>query len=241
MTRRDMLMLVVVTIIVTLVLSFALYELTYPEQDTLFQVSAFNVFSAGNFEGNMTYAELAKYGDFGIGTLNDLNGEMFALNGKFYQIPATGAPREIGSSEKAPYATVTFFNSDQKFSVVNVSSYLQLTEDINLTLTNYNAIYAIKVHGFFNFVKTRSVPAQSKPYPTLTDAVKNQTVFTLQNVEGTMVGFYFPNSMQGVDSIGYHLHFLADDHTAGGHLLECTIKDAIVEIDQMNNYHLLIP
>ncbi len=234
-------MLVAVTIIVALVLSFALYELTYPEQNTLFQVSAFNVFSAGNFEGNMTYAELGKHGDFGIGTLNDLNGEMFALNGKFYQIPATGTPREIASLEKAPYATVTFFNSDQKFQIVNVYSYLQLTEDINLTLPNYNAIYAIKVHGFFDFVKTRSVPAQIKPYPTLTEAVKNQTVFTLQDVEGTMVGFYFPNSMQGIDSVGYHLHFLTDDHTAGGHLLECSIKDAMVEIDQMNNYHLLIP
>ncbi len=233
-------MLVIAAVIVALVLSVAFYESTYSEQDTLFQVSAFNVFSAGNFEKDMTYAELAKYGNFGIGTLNDLNGEMFALNGKFYQIPANGHPREIGSSEKLPYATVTFFNKDQSFQVTNISSYLQLTEDINSTLTNYNVIYAIKVHGFFDLVKTRSVPAQSKPYPTLVEAVKNQTVFTLQDVEGTMVGFYFPNSMQGVDSVGYHLHFLTDDHGAGGHVLESIIKDATVEIDQMNNYHLLI-
>ncbi len=71
--------------------------------------------------------------------------------------------------------------------------------------------------------------------------MKNQTVFTLNGVEGTLVGFFFPGSMNGVDSVGYHLHFLADDHTAGGHLLECTIKNAIVEIDQINSYHLLIP
>ena len=69
--------------------------------------------------------------------------------------------------------------------------------------------------------------------------MKNQTTFNLNQVEGTLVGFFFPDSMNGVDAIGYHLHFLTDDHTAGGHLLECSIKNAI-EIDQTNNYQLLI-
>jgi acetolactate decarboxylase len=241
LTLRKKLVLIAAVALVAVVLFAAFYELTRPELDTLYQVAPFNVFSAGNFEGDTTYAELAKYGDFGIGTLNGLNGEMIAINGKFYQIPTDGAPREIGPSEKTPYATVTFFNKDQTFQVANVNSYSQLTADINSTLPDYNAIYAIRVHGFFNFAKTRSVPIQTKPYPTLTEAVKNQTVFTLNGVEGTLVGFYFPESMNGVDFEGYHLHFLTDDHTAGGHLLECTIKNATVEIDQTINYHLLLP
>jgi acetolactate decarboxylase len=240
-TLRKKLVFVAATALVAVVLFAAFYLLTLPEQHTLYQVSAFNVFSAGNFEGNVTYAELAKHGDFGIGTLNNLDGEMYAVNGKYYQIPTNGTPREIGSSEKTPYATVTFFSSDQTFQVANVSSYSQLTADINLTLPNYNAIYAIKVHGFFDFAKTRSVPIQTKPYPTLTDAVKNQTVFTLNGVYGTLVGFYFPASMDGVDFAGYHLHLLTDDRSAGGHLLDCIMENATVEIDQINNYHLLIP
>jgi acetolactate decarboxylase len=233
--------IIVIAITLVAVILFAVfYELPLPEQDTLYQVSAFNVFSAGNFEGETTYADLAKHGDFGIGTLNGLDGEMIAINGKFYQIPTDGPPREIYSTEKTPYATVTFFSQDQTFQVNNVPSYSQLAEDINSTLPNYSAIYAIKIHGFFNFAKTRSVPIQTKPYPTVTEAVKNQTVFNLNDVEGTLVGFFFPDSMNGVDYAGYHLHFLTDDHTAGGHLLECIIKNATVEIDQMNNYHLLI-
>ncbi len=240
MTVGKKLVLISAVGLVAVVLFAFFYTLTRPEQDTLYQVQAFNMFSAGNFEGNTTYAELAKYGDFGIGTLNGLNGEMFAVDGKFYQIPAEGVPREIGSSEKAPYATVTFFNKDQSFQVANVN-YSQLVVQINSTLPNYNSIYAIKVVGFFDSAKTRSVPIQTKPYPTVTEAVKNQTVFNLNTVKGTMVGFFFPENMNGVDAVGYHLHFLSSDHTAGGHLLDCTVEDAIVEIDQKNNYHLLIP
>ena len=241
MTGNRKLIIAIAIALVAVILFAAFYELTLPERDTLYQVSAFNVFSAGNFEGNTTYAELAIHGDFGIGTLNDLDGEMIAFNGKFYQIPTDDPPREIGSTEKTPYATVTFFDSDQTFQVANVSSYLQLTEDINSTLPNFNAIYGIKVHGFFEFAQTRSVPIQTKPYPNLSEAVKNQTVFDLNGVEGTLAGFFFPNSMNGVDFAGYHLHFLTDDHTAGGHLLECSIINATIEIDQTNNYHLLIP
>ena len=241
MTGNRKLIIAIAIALVAVILFAAFYELTLPERDTLYQVSAFNVFSAGNFEGNTTYAELAIHGDFGIGTLNNLDGEMIAFNDKFYQIPTNGYPREIDSTEKTPYATVTFFDSDQTFQVANVSSYLQLREHINSTLPNFNAIYGIKVHGFFEFAQTRSVPIQTKPYPNLSEAVKNQTVFDLNGVEGTLAGFFFPNSMNGVDFAGYHLHFLTDDHTAGGHLLECSIINATIEIDQTNNYHLLIP
>ncbi len=235
-----MLIPVTATVLVAVVLLAGIYEFTRPEQDTLYQVSAFNVFSAGDFEGNTTFAELAKNGDFGIGTLNGLDGEMFALNGKFYQIPTNGPPRAIGSSEKTPYATVTFFSNDQTLQVSNISSYSQLTAEINSTLSNHETIYAIKVVGLFDLAKTRSVPLQTKPYPALTEAVKNQTVFNLTSVKGTAVGFIFPESMEGVDATGYHLHFLTDDLSGGGHLLECTIQNAVVEIDQTANYHLVL-
>lgn len=210
-------------------------------RETLFQLQAFNLFSNGNFEGNTTFAEIAKHGDFGIGTLNDLNGEMIALNGKFYQIPTNGSPRQIGGSEKTPYATVAFFEADKTFQVGDSLNYSQLIARINSTLMNYDAIYAINVHGYFSFAKTRSPPAQIKPYPSLTDAIKNQTVFAITGVYGTAVGFYFPASMNGVDSTGYHFHLITDDFSAGGHLLECTVSNATVETDQINNYHLQIP
>ncbi len=246
MTRRKMLVIAVALVLVAVVLSAVFIELIRPEQeslyqqDMLYQVSAFNWFSAGNFEGNTTFAELAKYGDFGIGTITGLDGEMIALNGQFYQIPAEGTPRLIDPSERTPYATITFFNIDQTFQVANISSYSQLAAEINATLPTLNTIYAIKVHGFFDFANTRSPQLQTEPYPTLTDALKNQALFTLNGVEGTLVGFFFPDYMNGVDYAGYHLHFLTDDHTAGGHLLDCAIKNATVEIDQINNYHLFI-
>ena len=238
-TRKLVFLAAIILITVTMLASLLLFST--PKDDALYQVSAFNIFASGNFDRNITFSELSKHGDFGIGTLKGLDGEMIALDGKFYQIPITGIPREVGSSEKTPYATISFFEKELSFQVENVSSYMSLTSIINSTLGNYDLIYAIRVHGFFDFAQTRSVPIQYEPYPILTEAVKNQTVFNLNGVEGTAAGFFFPDSLNGVDYIGYHLHFLTDDHSGGGHLLDCNIKSATVEIDTIENYHLLLP
>ncbi len=208
---------------------------------TLFQVSQFNTFSAGKFEGNVTYAELAKHGDFGIGTVNNLDGEMIALDGVFYQIPIEGTPRQINSATQTPYATITFFKADKTIQLASALNYSQLIGYINNSMPAYDAIYAVKVHGTFDYAKARSVPMQEKPYPPLAAAVANQTVFTLGNVSGTAVGFWFPSSMDGVDFVGYHLHIITDSHSAGGHLLDCIVRNATIEIDQIGKFEMLLP
>jgi len=246
--NRNMLILAV-SVLVVVVFSAALYavwQLQFnatltEDRETLFQVSPFNTFALGNYDGDFTYGELAEHGDFGIGTLNGLNGEMIALDGVFYQVPVDGTPRQIGSSEKLPYATVTFFDADQSRQVVDALNYSELQTYISALLPSENVIYAIKVHGTFDYAETRSVPLQVKPYPPLTEAVKNQTVFTLSNVTATAVGFWFPTSMDGVDFTGYHLHLVTDDCSAGGHLLDCIVRNATIEIDQTRSFKLVLP
>jgi acetolactate decarboxylase len=82
---------------------------------------------------------------------------------------------------------------------------------------------------------------QIKPYLPLTEAIKNQTVFTLNNVSATAIGFWFPSSMGGVDFVGYHLHFITDDHNAGGHLLDCIVRNATIEMDYIQKFVMTLP
>jgi acetolactate decarboxylase len=243
-TRLIFVAAILLIIVVSSVFVYEVWPQSSPEaavQRTLFQISPFNTFSQGNYRGYVSFAEVAKHGDFGIGTLDGLNGEMVALNGVFYQIPSSGVPRQIGADEETPYVTVTFFQADKTIQVPETLNYSAFVSYINGTLTDHNAIYAIKVHGAYDSAKTRSPPQQTEPYPDITSALKNQAVFNLSNVSGTAVGFYFPNSMNGVDFAGFHLHFITDDRGAGGHLLDCTVSNATVEIEQINNYNLKIP
>jgi acetolactate decarboxylase len=210
------------------------------DREVLFQVASFNTFSTGRYEGHITFGELSKYGDFGIGTFEGLDGEMLALDGVFYKIPFDGKPVEAKSSWRTPYATITYFEADYSFTVSNISNYSELKAYIDGILPSENAIYAIKVSGIYDYAQTRSVPKQVEPYPTVTEAIQNQSVFELTNVSATAVGFWFPQSMDGVDFPGYHLHLITDDRAAGGHLLDCIIRDATIEIDQTKRYMLAL-
>jgi len=211
------------------------------EEHTLFQISAFNKFSMGSYEGNTTYAELARHGDFGMGTLNGLDGEMIAFDGVFYYIPSDGNVRQVSSTAQAPFAMVTFFKADKTFRVTDEMNYSQLTTYIDNTLPSENSIYAVKIHGTYDYAKTRSVPLQTKPYQNLTEAIKNQTIFTLNSVEATIVGYRCPTFMDGINVAGYHLHFLTDDKSAGGHLLDCIARNVTVEIDQIDKFEMTLP
>jgi acetolactate decarboxylase len=55
-----------------------------PKRDTLFQVSTIDALLAGAYDGDITFKELGKHGDFGLGTFQSLDGEMVELDGSFY-------------------------------------------------------------------------------------------------------------------------------------------------------------
>ncbi len=69
------------------------------------------------------------------------------------------------------------------------------------------------------------------------DVATRQPEFTREDITGTIVGFWTPEMFHGVSGAGYHLHFISDDQTFGGHVRGFVIKEGIVEvgaIDQLD-------
>jgi len=231
------------------ILSAALFAITLTgclyhhniEKDVLFQTSAINALLEGVYDGDTTFKEIEKHGDFGIGTFNALDGEMIGLDGNFYQIKSDGIAYPVDDSVKSPFAVVTFFEPDKTFLLDKNLDYTQLKEYLDNLIPTKNIFYAIKVEGVFSYIKTRSVPRQDKPYPPLVDAVKDQTVFEFYNVKGMIVGFRLPEFMKGINVPGYHLHFITEDRKAGGHLLECKIRDASAKFDYTSGLYMILP
>jgi len=200
-------------------------------KDVLFQTSTLSALSEGDFDGDLTYKDLRQHGDFGLGTFDDLDGEMVALAGEFYQIKADGKAYPVEDAMETPFAVVTFFERDETVSLDKALDYEQLKQYLDSMLPNRNVFYAIKVEGAFKYIKARSVPAQSKPYPSLAEALEGQTIFEFHDVTGTLVGFWCPAYAEGINAPGYHLHFVTSDRQNGGHLLDCETESVKIEID----------
>jgi acetolactate decarboxylase len=193
------------------------------------------------YNGDTTIKELKKYGDMGLGTLNDLDGEMLALDGKFYQVKYDGEVLEIDENMKTPFAIVKFFQADTEFTINERMDYAQLIKYLDAKLPTKNIFYAFKITGTFASVKTRSVERQQTPYPRLIDAVKNQAIFEFKNIKGTIIGFRFPEYSAGINMPGYHFHFISDDKKSGGHLLDCDVQDAKIVLDFSHQLYMIIP
>jgi acetolactate decarboxylase len=210
-------------------------------EDVLFQSSTINALLEGVYDGDITYHELGQHGNMGIGTFNCLDGEMIGLDGSFYQIRADGMAYPVDGSMKTPFAVVTFFEPDRSVLLDRTVNYEQLGEYLDSLLPTEGICYAIKIEGTFRYIKTRSVPKQSKPYPRLVEVVKHQPTFEFHNVQGTMVGFWCPGYVDGINVPGYHIHFITGDRKSGGHLLECQMENVKIGIDYTSNFYMALP
>ncbi|KJR43054.1 Alpha-acetolactate decarboxylase [Candidatus Magnetoovum chiemensis] len=208
--------------------------------DTISQVSTISALMDGIYDGSVTYEELSKLGDFGLGTFQQLDGEMAAIDGVFYQIKHNGAVNTVNPSMRTPFAVVAFFDEDIGKTIKTTMSYKQTRDYITSILPSANFLYAIKIKGTFDNIKVRSVPAQDKPYPDLTTALKQQNVFDYTNIKGTLIGFWFPDYMKSLNVSGYHFHFLSDDKKIGGHVLDFTIKEGQFIIDQSGKFQMIM-
>jgi len=211
------------------------------DRDVLYQVSTVDALLEGAYDGTATLAQVLKRGDVGLGTFDALDGEMVVLEGCVYQVRSDGCVRRPALSETTPFAAVTFFEADHVVTAAGPMDLAGLERLVDRAVATPNIPHAIRVDGEFAYVKTRSVPRQTRPYPRLAEVAAHQPTFDLHDVRGTLVGFRCPKYVAGLNVPGYHLHFLTDDRSAGGHVLEVRLRRGTVAIDDTFGLEVALP
>ena len=108
-------------------------------------------------------AEIKQHGDFGLGTFNDLDGEMVLLDGTVYQITADGQVAVIEDEQTlTPFACVTFYRPISHDELDQELTYDAFLDWLVRLLPSPNLFYALRIEGEFASIKARSVPKQEK-------------------------------------------------------------------------------
>jgi acetolactate decarboxylase len=204
----------------------------------VFQTSTIVSLVEGLYDGNVAYKDVMRHGDFGVGTFNALDGEMVALDGKFFHLRSDGSVRPVSGDELTPFAAVTRFQPNIDHTEAGTLTRAQCEEVFHRLAPSDNLFYAIRIDGHFRSILTRTVSKQSKPYPRLVDAAAAEPVVTLTDSTGSIVGFHTPDYAQGISVAGYHLHFLSADHRSGGHVFDFTVDAPRIRIDSEAELHL---
>ena len=206
----------------------------------LYMSSPINALLEGFYRDDITIATLRTKGDFGIGTFNNLDGEMLALGGRFFQLDLDGNARPVGDDLKTPFSTVCKFQPTLAEEIAGPLSWESFSAQLKTILPSDNMFTALHMRGRFRSVLTRSVP-RTENYRPLSEATDHQKLRRFENVDGHLVGFYTPGFVPSVNVPGFHFHFIDKDFTAGGHLLNCEPEHLDVRLQLFFSMELTLP
>ena len=211
--------------------------------ETVYQVALLQSLTQGYYDGIIKVSELKQHGDIGIGTFEGVNGEMIVLDGKVYQALGDGSVKEADENETVPFSNVTFFDSDIKETLSDLENVdaLKAALDNIVDQNGRNMFYFVKISGDFERMNVRSELKQEKPYKSLDKALAtDQREFNYDNAKGTVVGLYCPDYMGGLNTPGWHFHFISDDKAKGGHILDLSFKSAEAQLDKTPEFDMTL-
>lgn len=213
--------------------------------DSMYQAGTLQSLMLGNYYGDVSVAQIKQRGDIGLGTFDAIDGEMIVLDGEVYQARGDGSVEKCEDDVLSPFCSVTFFDADSTSELKSVTDMQDLKDQLTeqIVKQNKNVMYAVKIEGTFDSVSTRSEHAQQEPYKDLNTVMKtDQVVFEpLNDIEGTIVAVYFPDYMDGINTPGWHFHFLSEDCQSGGHVMDVSFENLKAEMDATDTFEMVLP
>jgi acetolactate decarboxylase len=212
-----------------------------PRSQVIWQLSPVATFKTGEYDAAATVGEVRSHGNLGLGAAASLDGEMILLNGQFWRFAGNGqvllAPDALGM----PFAEVTEWRGGTEIPMAPGLTYADsaFQRAVDARLPGLNAFYALRIHGTFDLLVTRTYKRQVPPYTPLGTAPAD--TFHVARVTGTMVGFRAPGYAEPMTLPYYHLHFIADDRSMGGHVLSFTVREARLQVSERPQFTVRVP
>lgn len=191
------------------------------DRHALYQSTPLAYLQAGNYNTTITVDQFKSLGNFGIGIFDRFDGEAVLLNGVTYQITGTGKVVIPSDQAKLLFGSCMLFDVEKRFAMRNVASYTDFQEALQKYFSTDLHIRALQVEGTFTSVRVGCLQQQNPPYQPFDEATRQVKEYTWRDVRGTLVGFWTPPAVPAaVMASGFHLHFISEDKTLGGHVVD---------------------
>ena len=211
----------------------------------MFQVSTLQALMLGYTKSVITVDELLLHGDTGLGTFEDVNGEMIVLDGHCYQAKSDGTIQEADGGTGVPFCAVSFMNAQGETELENIGSIDDLKQFLDMSIDEafaLNRMHIVRIDGLFNKVMARSEEGLKSRHIELKKILENnQQDFCFEAIEGTLVCIYFPDYMDGINAPGWHLHFVSFDKTRGGHVFDIDLKHGKASFSRISTIEIKFP
>ncbi|MFN8071103.1 MAG: acetolactate decarboxylase [Mycobacterium sp.] len=201
----------------------------------IYQTGTINSLVNAVYDGDKTISAIRKHGDFGLGALPMMDGELIVCDGVFYRADADANLSVAGEGTVLPFAVVSRFTPNQTFDLINTDM-TGASEFVSRYFGSQNLIYAIRIDGLFAAIRVRSELCQPKTYRPMAETMPDlQRIRDVENIEGTLVGIWYPDYLSQINVPGFHFHFVDDNRTLGGHVFTFALTRGRVSIQTMTS------
>ena len=211
----------------------------------MFQVSTLQALAMGYTKAVITVEELLKHGSIGLGTFENVDGEMITLDGRCFRATEDGSVVEAEGRMGVPFSAVENFSGDRTFELGKMGSIAELKQQLDLRVEEgfgLNSMHMVRIDGEFPRIDARSESAYKSQHVTLKDVLSvTQKAFIFENIRGSLICVYFPDYMDGINAPGWHLHFLSEDKTKGGHVFDLEMEKGTAKLDRISGIEIQLP
>lgn len=214
-------------------------------RNKMYQVSTLQALALGYTREVIKVKEFMEYGNIGLGTFEDVNGEMIVVDGNCYRADEKGHVTKADPDDGVPFAVITTCEGDRNLFIEDIPNIDRLKKWLNQYIDNHftlNSMHIARIDGEFDIIKARSESGLHTHHVELKELLKDrQKDFTFENIEGSIVAVYFPDYMDGINAAGWHLHFISKDKTCGGHIFDISAKSLTGRIETISCLEMLLP
>lgn len=214
-------------------------------RNRMYQVSTLQALALGYSRTVIRVGELLREGDTGLGTFEDVNGEMIVMEGQCYRADQNGAVSAVSPETGVSFAAVAKLSGDQRFPLSDLPDIEAIRTELTRRIDerfSLNSMHVVRIDGLFETVDARSEAPYRSHHITLKEVLsRTQKAFLYENVRGSLVGVYFPDYMDGINMPGWHLHFLSEDRTKGGHVFNVSLREGVARVDKLTGIVIDLP
>ena len=154
------------------------------EKDKMYQVSTLQSLMMGYTRPVITVDELLEHGNTGLGTFQDVAGEMIVAGGHCFQAKDDGTVTEASGDTGVPFASVAFLDEEMTFEVSGIKEIDTLKKELDLKVEEWfgiNSMHIVRIDGEFENVKARSESPYRSQHVELKDILSRISQVTTEN------------------------------------------------------------
>lgn len=185
------------------------------------QVETLHDLEIGHLDAVTTVREMFPGCRVGLGVAEAADGEIIAIDGEAWRVPADGIPVLAPPTLGMPFAVAASGGTSISIPLDEGAAFEQITEAVDrirsMVHIRHAPVIAVRIDGTFTDVLLRSEPRQEPPYQELSHVLEHEVRFAFDSWTGSLVGFRFADHTDGIAIPGLHLHALSSDRRSGGH------------------------